>query len=209
MSDEYRPKKPDDGISDYTGLLGGHHDLKQAERWSRLHNEVMDELTAKAERFPDTDARLLKGFLEIANFMLKNTCGVGSNIRLAECRIEDIDKDKIRKYYTLVLSTLAFHFGQLLPNRREAIWSKLVALCGDEDSCRELACELKSCRDHQGGDFSPVRSGRRLWERTAELLGVKHAETNTPARIYYQTAPGQDLIYLVEQAENEGWFKEE
>jgi hypothetical protein len=189
--------------------LSSYHDLQQAELWNRQHNEVMDELLMQALKFPDADAKLLTGLLEITNFMLKNTCGVGSNIKLADCDLARIEPRNIRKYYALVLAALACHFGQLLPQRKEALWQQVTSLCAEPELCRELAAELESCRDHQDGVYSPVRAGRRLWERVADLLCVKSAETNVTARIYYQTAPGQDLVYLVEEAVNEGWLREE
>lgn len=202
MTHETDPKVPHDLP------LPGHHDLQEAEHWSRLHNAVLESLTARAKETGGMDSRLLEGLLEIAEIMLKNTCGVGSNIRLAECELAAITEDNIRRFYTQVLATLAFHFGTLLPNRREAIWDEIRILCADADSCAELAHELEECRDHECGDFSPVRAGRKLWEHAAGLLHVRHADTNVTARIYYQTAPGQDLVYLVEQAADEGWLRE-
>jgi len=209
MTHQNSPHNPSGkGSEARTAKAAPWSDLQVKEQWTRWHNEVMDEMAARAAQHPENEARLLKGFLEIASIMLKNTCGVGSNFKLAECDIADIDKDAIRKYFTLVLSALGHHFCQLLPNKKDQVWDMILTLCSDPDTCRDLSGELDECRDHQSGDFSAVRAGRRLWERTAELLHVRNPGANVTARIYYQTAPGQDLIYLVEQAENAIWLKE-
>jgi len=183
--------------------------LQVLERFSRLHNQVAEEFTARAQRLPATDARLLKGFIEIANFMLKNTCGVGSNIQLAECRLEDLDPNTLRKYYTLMLTLLGYHFNQMLPAKKKSMWDQILRVTDDRQTCEDFARELEACRDHQDGTYSSVRGGRKLWERVGVLLNIIRPEENTTARIYYQTAPAQDLVFMVEQAMHEGWFQEE
>jgi hypothetical protein len=188
--------------NDAAGLAG-------RERWSRWHNQVSEALRGKLTGCPEAEVRLLTGFLEIANFMLKNTCGVGSNFKLAECRLDTIESAAIHRYYTLVLTTLAHHFGTLLPHKKAAIWECVRLLADDPEVCEGLARELEACRDHQDGSYSPIRAGRKLWERVAEVLHVRDPQANDTARIYYQTAPGQDLVYLVEQSLQEGWFTEE
>ncbi len=183
--------------------------LADAARLTHWINQVDELLHAKLAGRPQPETRMLAGFLEIANFMLKNTCGVGSNFKLAVCSLNDVERDGIHRYYTLVLTALAHHFGQLLPHKKAAIWDCVLALADDPEVCEALARELEECRDHQDGNFSPVRAGRRLWARVAEVLHVSDPQTNDTARIYYQTAPGQDLVYLVEQALHEGWYSEE
>jgi hypothetical protein len=187
---------------DAAGLAG-------SERWSRWHNQVAEALRARLAGRAEPETRLLTGFLEIANFMLKNTCGVGSNFKLAECRLDLIESPAIHRYYTLVLTALAHHFGQLLPNKKAPVWECVRLLADDPEVCEALARELEECRDHQDGSYSPIRAGRKLWERVAEVLRVTDPLANDTARIYYQTAPGQDLVYLVEQSLHEGWFSEE
>jgi hypothetical protein len=158
----------------------------------------MEELSAAVRRQPAKDQKLLKGFLEIADFMLKNTTGIGSNIHLAECRLADLGKPEIHQYYTLVLALLAFHLGCLLPAQAQGVWEAVLQVTGDAGTCEAFARELEACKDHEDGTFSQVRAGRKLWERAARLLGVPDAEKNVPGRFYYQTAPGQDLIFILE-----------
>jgi hypothetical protein len=181
-------------------------DLALTQRWTRLHNEVHEELKQRAVACGGRKTKLLQGFLEIANFILKNTCGVGSNFKLANCRLQELESAEIRKYYTLMLTLLAFHFGQLLPDMRELAWRLIQDLTGDADLMAAFSSELEDCKDHQDGSFSPVRAGRKLWARVAEVLHIAAPEENVTARIYYQTAPGQDLIFLAEKASGEGWF---
>ncbi|NTV51685.1 MAG: hypothetical protein HGA76_01540 [Candidatus Firestonebacteria bacterium] len=169
------------------------------ESWERLHNEAMTELAAGLERYRGDDAKLLKGFLEIANFMLKNTTGIGSNICLAECRLGSLQKKDIREYYTLVLTLLAYHLGRMLPKKAQSVWDAVSDITGDPETCRAFARELETCHDHEDGEFSSIRAGRKLWEHAAKLLRVKDAVNNVTGRIYYQTAPGQDLVYIMEQ----------
>ncbi len=183
-------------------------EIEIAQRWTRLHNEVAEDLNALANYYGGHEGKLLRGFLEIANFILKNTCGVGSNFKLADCRLADIDQPRIRKYYTFMLTLLAYHFGQLLPAKREAIWKLVLEITGDPESATAFGRELEECKDHQDGTFSPVRAGRKLWAHVAEVLYADAPEENATARIYYQTAPGQDLIFLVEKVVDEGWFQQ-
>jgi hypothetical protein len=173
--------------------------LAAAGSWERLHNETLAEFSAALESVTGNDGQLLRGFLEIANFMLKNTTGIGSNICLAECRLTRLQKKDIREFYTLVLSLLAYHLGRMLPKKAEPIWNAVVALSGDPDTCQAFARELETCKDHEDGEFSSIRAGRKLWERVSRLLQIKDAETNVAGRIYYQTAPGQDLVFIMEQ----------
>jgi hypothetical protein len=167
--------------------------------WERLHNEVAAELNVSLEPYAGDDHKLLQGFLEIANFMLKNTTGIGSNICLAECRLESLQKKDIRKYYTLVLALLAYHLGRMLPKKAQWIWEAVLAISGDAATCEAFARELETCKDHEDGEFSSIRAGRKLWEHVSELLHVQGAQTNVTGRIYYQTAPGQDLVFIMEQ----------
>jgi hypothetical protein len=183
--------------------------LEGDQVWSQWHNAVSDDLKARVDKFPDPWTRLMSGFIEIANFMLKNTCGVGSNFKLAECGLATIQKPAIHRFYTLVMTELTYHFGELLPKRKAEVWPLLRDLADDPQLCDAFSRELEECRDHEDGTFSSVRAGRKLWERVAQLLHAQDPESNVTARIYYQTAPGQDLVYLVEQAIHEGWFSEE
>lgn len=183
--------------------------LAETSRWTHCLNQVDELLRAKLAGRPEPETRMLAGFLEIANFMLKNTCGVGSNFKLAVCSLSDVGSAGIHRYYTLVLTALAYHFGQLLPHKKDAIWDCVRALADDPKVCETLASEFEECRDHQDGSYSPVRAGRRLWVHAAAVLHVNDPLNNDTARIYYQTAPGQDLVYLVEQALHEGWYSEE
>lgn len=186
-----------------------YKDLVQNEQFVRQHNEVMEALSSQARQLPGILPRLFAGFLEIANFMLKNTCGLGSNFKLADCLIAELSGEDIRQYYALVLTILGFHFGTLMPSKRELVWKTATALSGYPDLCREFAVELEECRDHQDKTYSQVRAGRKLWERAARLLRISQPEKNTTARIYYQTAPGQDLVFITEKAVAEGWFAKE
>jgi hypothetical protein len=167
--------------------------------WERFHNEALAELTAAAASCSGKEGKLLKGFLEIANFMLKNTTGIGSNSCLAQCRLANLQKKDIREYYTLVLALLGYHLGRMLPKKAKSVWDAVVAVSGDAETCRAFAQELETCKDHEDGEFSSIRAGRKLWERVSKLLQVKDADTNAPGRIYYQTAPGQDLVFILEQ----------
>jgi hypothetical protein len=167
--------------------------------WEREHNEVVAELNAALARYEGNHGKLLRGFVEIANIMLKNTTGIGSNICLAECRVDGLKKKDIRKYYTLVLTLLAYHLGRMLPKKARSIWDVVVEISGDDETCRAFARDLETCKDHEDGEFSSIRAGRKLWERVSQLLQIKDAETNVTGRIYYQTAPGQDLVFIMEQ----------
>jgi hypothetical protein len=167
--------------------------------WEHFHNEVAEELAAAVQRHAGKEGKLLSGFLEIANFMLKNTTGIGSNIRLAECEVSGLPKEAIYKYYTWVLTLLAFHGGRLLPQKAQSLMNAVIAVSGDAVTCRAFVEELEACKDHQDGEFSSVRAGRKLWEHVAQLLCIKNAESNVTGRIYYQTAPAQDLLFVLEK----------
>ncbi len=167
--------------------------------WERLHNDVAAELTAAVSPYTGKDAALLLGFLDIANFILKNTTGIGSNIRLAECQVGELSKETIRTFYALMLTLLAYHYGRLIPKNAGKMLDAVIAVTGDTITVRTFVEELETCKDHQDGEFSSVRAGRKLWERVSVLLRVKNAEANVTGRIYYQTAPAQDLMFIMEK----------
>jgi hypothetical protein len=171
--------------------------VPESGAWISLQNSVMDELLERTMRKTTEDQKLILDFLEIADFMLKNTTGTGSHIHLADCDLNGLGLQEIRKYFTLVLALLGFHAGQLLPEKARTLWELVKQVTNDPETCEALARELETCRD-QDGEFSPIRAGRKLWEHAASLLKIHDAESNAPGRFYYQTAPAQDLVFILE-----------
>ncbi|MBN1595374.1 hypothetical protein JW933_05545 [candidate division FCPU426 bacterium] len=185
----------------------GRAEMRRKEELIQLQNTVAKEFEARISSQPPYLKKLFKGFLEIADFMLKNTTGVGSNFELAECDVARISREDIRRYYQLTLVLLTYHCGCLLPDYREKTWKQAVKLAGDMELCRQFKNELETCVDHESGGFSPVQAGHKLWEQAQALMHVQPSGKNSTARIYYQTAPGQNLIFVVEKGAAEGWFK--
>ncbi len=182
-------------------------DLRQKEDLIHLQEQIAQDLSRAAKKNPEVVSRLIDGFLEIADFMFKNTCGVGSSYRLAECEVGKISAQDIQQYYKLLLVVLAYHFSRLNTSHRETVWDAVVELTGDRGFCESFSEKLESCLDHENGDFSPVKAGHHLWQQVRESMHVLNSDVNTAARIYYQTAPGQNLLFIVEQATEEGWLE--
>jgi len=187
----------------------GREELRQKEDLIHLQKSVADELRESVKQQSTAVVRLFDGFLEIADFMFKNTCGVGSNFQLAECDLTQITRYDISTYYKYMLILLAHHFGQLVPYYQETVWQQVVTSTQDPELCRQFSKALETCVDHENGGFSPVQAGRKLWRHVQKLLHVKDTVKNSMVRIYYQTAPGQNLIYIVEQGAEAGWLKTE
>lgn len=182
-----------------------HDELKQKEIIIQRENDIEAELKEVCRQFEPAQTDLLSGMIEIGEVILKNTSGIGSNFKLAECDLNVMTEATIRRFFSHVLSVLGYHFGQLVPDDRELIWSCVSKLLDDPDVGQSWQQKLSKCLDHQDGHYSLVRGGRLLWEEVARLLHIKEWETNTTARIYYQTALAQDLIYVMESIENEKW----
>jgi hypothetical protein len=184
----------------------GRDSLRQKEDLIQMQNTVAEELRGTLKTEPKQIANLFSGLLEIADFMLKNTTGVGSNFQLAECDVSKISRDDVMDYYKHIFILLGYHFGRLVPQYQESVWKKVIALTQDPELCVGFSRELETCLDHENGDFSPVQAGHKLWERAQKTLHVVETIKNNTARIYYQTAPGQNLIYIVERGSEEGWL---
>ncbi|MEW6516973.1 MAG: hypothetical protein AB1439_08720 [candidate division FCPU426 bacterium] len=184
-------------------------EIKRREDIIRDQRQVAAEFIQAAHRQPKIISKLLLGLLEIVDFMFKNTCGVGSSYRLTTCRLEALTQDDIRGYYRLLLTALAYHFRTLMPKTGESLWQAAVAMTGDPAGCEEISRELAACLDQTDGSYSPVQAGHRLWQRVRGIMHVEEDREDPTARIYYQTAPGQNLLFVVERANEEGWLKKD
>jgi hypothetical protein len=187
----------------------GRDELLQKEGLIHIQQAVADELRRNLDPEPGASKNLFANFLEIAEFMLRNTCGVGSNFKLAECDISRITHKDVKIYYTCMLVLLTYYFGRLVPNQQEYAWQQVIKMTQEPELCREFSQQLESCVDPESDEFVSLQAGQALWQRAREVLHVQESSKNSTARIYYQTAPGQNLIYVVEQGARDGWLKTE
>jgi len=184
-------------------------ELKRRENILLMQRQVAASFLQAAHRRPKVMSKLLLGLLEIVDFMFKNTCGVASSYRLTQCRLEDITLEDIRNYYRLLLTALAHHLRSLLPKTGGELWQVVAEMTGDPSRAEEFGRQLAACVDQSDGSYSPVQAGHLLWQRVREVMHVIGTEQDQTARVYYQTAPGQNLLFVVESANEEGWLKKD
>lgn len=182
-----------------------HDELKLKETIIQRQNQIKSMLKERSGQFESSIAELLSNMVEIADIILKNTCGVGSNFKLAECDLSLMSAENIKLFFDYVLAVLGYYFGQLIPQEREVVWQSVQKMIDDKKNCQFWIKKLSDCLDHESGNYSPVRAGRLLWEKVAGLFAVQDWENNTTARIYYQTALGQDLVYVIESSKDARW----
>jgi hypothetical protein len=182
------------------------HSLQQKEAIIQMQNQISSQLLQVLDTKSAMLKRLFMGFLEIADFMFKNTCGVGSNYQLAQCNLANIQIEDVLNYYHLILLFMAFHFKQLVPEKAGVVWEITMELAGSSPLDRQFIQDLEKCQELSTHQFSPVQAGRKLWENTKKLLHIKSESKSSAGKIYYQTAPGQNLIYMVEQGMTDGWL---
>jgi len=185
----------------------GRETLKRKDDLLHLQKSVAQHFLDATKGSSKVVKNIFAGFLEIADFMFKNTCGVGSNFKLAECAITEISRENIFQYYKVLVVLLGYHFGCLVPKHQQAVWEAVLSTTQDRDFCESFSKTLAECIDHENAGFSPVQAGHKFWQQTCDLLCVQDQAINPTGRIYYQTAPGQNLIYIVEQGVEEGWLK--
>jgi hypothetical protein len=181
-------------------------ELKRRENILHLQRQVAASFMQAAHRQPKVMSKLLLGLLEIVDFMFKNTCGVASSYRLTQCRLEAITLEDVRKYYHLLMTALAHHLRTLLPKTGGEVWKVVAEMTGNPAQCEEFGRQLSACVDQSDGSYSPVQAGHLLWQQVREVMHVVGTEQDLTARIYYQTAPGQNLLFVVESANEEGWL---
>jgi len=182
-----------------------HDDIKIKEGVIQLQNKVENSLKRKLETVESDLGALLAGMIEIAGVIFKNTCGIGSNFKLAECDLKVLTQENIRRFFSHVLVVLGYHFGQIVPQDRKQMQAAFLSLLGEPGIVKEWSRKLTSCLDGEMQEYSPVKAGRLLWEEVCRLFEIQNGEENNTARIYYQTALVQDLIYIMESIENERW----
>ncbi len=175
-----------------------HGELKLKESVIQRQNQVVQAMKTKSHQAGKELAGILSDMVEIADIILKNTCGIGSAFKLAECDLTLMTVENIERFISLVLIQLAYQYGQLIPQEKGQMTAAIQQLLDQDELLQTWTDQLAQCQDHEDGQFSPVRAGRLLWETAGGLFAVKDWQTNTTARIYYQTAPSQDLIYSIE-----------
>lgn len=181
-------------------------ELQRRENVLHLQRQVAAAFIQAARRQPKVMSKLLLGLLEIVDFMFKNTCGVASTYRLTQCQLEAITLENVRQYYRLLMTALAYHLRTLMPRTGGEAWKVVVEMSGDPAQCEAFGQQLAACVDQSDGSYSPVQAGHQLWQQVREAMHVIGTEQDQTARIYYQTAPGQNLLFVVERANEEGWL---
>ncbi len=200
MSSDALKHSKDAALPDLHGWEN-HEELKLKETVIQRQNEVAQALKARSRDVEPSLQALISDMVEIAGVILKNTCGIGSAFKLADCDLTLMTGENINRFYTLALTQLAYHYSQLIPLEKTRITEALSKIVGGDAFVQDWTEKLAQCQDHEDGQYSAVRGGRLLWETIATLFAIKNWETNTTARIYYQTAPSQDLIYSIESLE--------
>lgn len=184
-------------------------ELKRRETILLMQRQVAAAFLQAAHRQPKVMSKLLLGLLEIVDFMFKNTCGVASSYRLTQCRLEEFTLEDVKNYYRLLMTALAHHLRSLLPKTGGELWKVVAEMTGDPARAEEFGRQLAACVDQSDGSYSPVQAGHLLWQRVREIMHVIGTEQDLTARVYYQTAPGQNLLYVIESANEEGWLKKD